>query len=565
VNRRSILKGIAGFGALGCRVLKAGAVASALGNREHSETSIDPRRFGAKGDGTNKDTVALQQAIDACFHSGGGKVNVSPGTYLTGTLLLKSNVTLYLEAGATLLGSPDVADYVLPDDARAALRGADPKHLIFAYRAENVGIAGHGTVDGNSARFLVRTGRPEPKKEDLWKDVSAWGWKRVVAISPMVELAACNNVRVEDVTLQNAVGWTLRPIACNGVTIRGVRIRNPIYSPNTDGIDPTSSQNVMISHCDIITGDDAICVKNLSPYGGDNRVCRNVTITDCVLSTGTNGFKVGIEGFGTFENIVFSNSLIYNDDVAYNERATSGIAIEMPDGGSVNGVTVSNITMKNVRTPIFLRLQNRMGKPTARMTGSLHSVEISDVSAKGAILTSSITGIPGYFIDDVTLRNINIETEEEGNAQWANDDVPERENSYPEAHMFGRLPSYGLYCRHVKGLKLQNIKIASKMQDPRPLLTADDVDVLSVLGIDGTPSGPGQGFLDLRNVRNALIKGNVAPENTGIYARISGQDSRAISLIGNDLRRAKTKVDLARGVPLESVRGDISISEKPTF
>jgi hypothetical protein len=564
VNRRLMLKHIAGFGVLACDPWSAGAAENAVGNQTTTQRSFDPRTFGAKGDGSSKDTSAVQQAIDTCFHAGGGTVNVTPGTYLIGTIVLRSNVTLYLEAGATLLGSTDIADYVLPDDARTALLStnpkADPRHLIFAFRSDNIAIAGHGTVDGQSSHFLVRTGRTEPKKEDLWKDVSAWGWKRMLAISPMVELAACNNVRVEDVTLQNAVGWTLRPIACNSVVIRGVRIRNPVYSPNTDGIDPTSSQNVHISDCDIVTGDDAICVKNLSPYGGENRICRNITVTNCRLSTGTNGFKVGIEGFGKFENIVFSNSVIYNDDVPYNERGTSGICIDMPDGGSIEGVTVSNITMNNVRTPIFLRLQNRMGKPTAKMTGSLRSVSISDVSAKGAILTSSLTGIPGYFIEDVTLKNINIETEENGDAQWAKLDVPELENKYPEAHMFGRLPSYGLYCRHIKGLKLQNVRIASTTGDPRPFLVAEDVDALTVLGVDGTPSGAGQAFLDLRNVRNVLLRGNSAPPNTGVYARISGSNSRAISFTENDLQHAAVKVQVAEDVPSGAVHGDIAVS-----
>ncbi len=554
MKRRSMLKSVAGLGLL------AGDVLSVLPMFASSDHIADPRKFGATGDGKTKDTNALQQAIDDCARAGGGTVMVSPGTYLIGTIILKSNVTLNLDEKATLLGSTDLQDYVMPDDALAALHAKDPrqdpKHLIFAFRAQNIGITGRGTIDGSGSHFLIPSGKPEPKQEDLWKHVAAWSWKRSIGISPMVELALCTNVRVEDVLLQNAVGWTLRPIACNSVLIRGVRIRNPIYYPNTDGIDPTSSQDVVISDCDVITGDDAICVKNLSPYGGDKSVCRNVTVKNCRLSTGTNGFKVGIEGFGKFENINCSDTTIYNLDTPYNQRATSGICIDMPDGGSIDGLSISRITIKNVRTPIFVRLQNRIGKPTAKMSGSLRNVTISDVTATGAILTSSITGIPGYPVQDITLQNVSIETEEPGEADWAKIDVPEKENAYPEAHMFGRLPPYGLYCRHVKNLQLKNFRVDSKTRDPRPMLTCDDADGFRMVGVTGTSPGKGEPLFDMRNVRNVSIQGCSAPADTPVFARFSGANCRDINLSGNDLHLAQKQVDVAPDVPPGSVRTD---------
>lgn len=551
MNRRSVVKGALGLGILAADRLYLPPWLAAQQESKRQFTA-DPRRFGAAGDGRTKDTHALQQAIDACFQAGGGTVLVPAGNYLIGTIVLKSNITLSLQAGATLLGSTNVADYILPPEAPASVRSGSPRHLIFAYKANNISIQGPGAIDGRSQHFLVRTDRPEPRSEDLWKEVIAFNWKRTIGISPMVELGECTNVHIENVTLQNSVGWALRPIGCDSVLIRGVRIRNPIYASNADGIDPTSCQNVIITDCDIFTGDDAICLKTSNIYGED-KVCRNITVTNCRLSTCCSGFRVGIEGPGGFENINFSNSIIYSNDVPFNQRVLAGIAIQMVDNGWIDGVTVSNIEMRNVRAPIMVRLQNKIGAPAPAMTGRLKSVKISNVRATGAILTSSITGIPQHMVEDVTLDGIQISTSEPGRAEWAQNHLLEREDDYPGPQMFGRFPCYGLYARHVKDLRLSNVRIASQTKDPRPMLVCEDVQGLDLTKIDGTPSGDDLPFLDLRNVQNASIHGNTAPAGTKIYARISGAESQNIRLADNVLPRVEKAIDLAPDLPKGAV------------
>ncbi len=559
LNRRAILKGALASIVPAKNILSFPNFLSAANQGTSKSLSLDPRRFGARGDGSSKDTAALQQAIDACSRFGGGVVSVPPGTYLTGTIVLRSNVNLHLQQGAKLLSSTDMADYSLPEEARIAMKWLLRRYLVFAYKAQNISITGPGVIDGQSPRFVVRNGRPEPKADDLWKEVAGWNWRLTNYISPMVELAGCTNVLVEDVTLQNAAGWTLRPVACNSVVIRGIRIRNAVSVPNSDGIDPSCSQDVLIANCDISTGDDAICVKSFNPYG-ESTPSRNVTVTNCTLNTGCNGFKVGVEGPSGFENIKFTNSTVYSGDVPLNERAIAGIAIEMTDNGWIDGVTISNITMKNVRTPIFLRLQNSYKDKTATMSGRLKGVTISDVQASGAILTSSVMGIPGFPVETVKLNNIRISTNEAGKAEWVNNSIPELEHGYPEARMFGRLPAFGLYCRHAGDIQLQNVRIDSTTQDPRPLLAVDDVHGMSVVGIDGTtvPSAE-NGFLNLKNLRGAKFHGNTAPENTNIYAEISGTTCDDIVFTGNDLRHARTPVQIASDVPMGAVRRD----EKP--
>jgi len=455
--------------------LLATAALPALG----SPRTFDVRDFGARGDGAAKDTAALQRAIDQCAATGGGTVYVPPGRYLTGTVVLKSNVTFHLEAGATLLGSTDLADYT-PQPGPPLQGDANAKHLLYARDAENVTLRGPGTVDGQGRAFWVPANRTLPKPEDVWRDVATYDWKPLDRPSPMVEFFNCRNLTIEDVTLANSSGWTLRPIECDTVVIRGLKIRNPIIGPNTDGIDPTCCRNVFISDCDIATGDDAICLKSEGPYGRMG-LSRNIVITNCVLTCCCNGLKFGTATRGGFENITFSNSVIANADVPLNQRVISGLAIEMVDGGWLEGVTVSNIRMQRARTPVFLRLGNRNGFGSGRMRG----VMIDSVHATGAILTSSITGLPGQILEDVTLSNIRIDTEESGRAEWVRA-VPEQDRAYPEARMFGRLPAYGFYCRHAAGLRFSNVRIRAVEPDQRPAFHFEDIRGLRLTAVEAT-------------------------------------------------------------------------------
>jgi hypothetical protein len=425
----------------------------------------------------------LQKAIDQAFEAGGGAVSVPPGIFLTGGLVLRSRVTLYLQAGAVLRGSTDVNDYEY--HAGPPQEGdANGRHLIFARDAEDIAIVGQGTIDGQGSAFWHRKGRSRPKLEEMWGDVIAWDYEPATQRrpSPMLEFAYCKNVRVEGITLTNAAGWTMRPIACESVYIRGVRVRNPIFAPNTDGMDLTACRNVFVSDCDIATGDDAICIKSENSYG-ELLPTKNITVTNCVLSTCCNGFKIGTATHGAVENIVFSNSVIYNDDATpLNERVTSGIALEVVDGGTLNGVTISNIRMQNARTPIFIRL----GKRTLGAASYLRNVMISGVNATGAIITSSITGVPGMPVEDITLADISIATSEHGRPEWTRHSVPEQAANYPEARMFGRLSASSLYVRHVNRLRLCNLRLKAEAPDVRPAVVCDDVHDLGISGLRAT-------------------------------------------------------------------------------
>lgn len=548
MNRRQLL------GAMG--VMAAGGVllplaASAQKGGKSGVPFFNVKDFGATGDGITLDTAAVNQAIDACTAAGGGLVYLPPGTYLSGTVVLKSNVTLYLEAGATLLGSKKLADYSA-QPGPPAQADANQKHLVFARDAENVGLAGPGKIDGQGPSFWVPSGRPTPPAENDWQDVATYDWKPLARPSPMIEFCNCKNLRIEDVRIENSAGWTMRPINCDNVYIHGIRIKNPIIGPNADGIDLTCSQNVFISDCLIETADDAICLKSESPYGGEPRVSKNITITNCILTSCCNGLKIGTATRGGFENIVFSNSVIFNEDVNFKQRVIAGLALEMVDGGWIDGILISNIRMQRVRTPIFIRRgvrhAGRDGTP-----GKVRGIMIENVHATGSILTSSITGLPGFRVEDVTLSNLRIDSDEGGPAEWADEKVKENEKSYPEARMFGRLPAGGLYCRHVEGLRLRDIDFRGTPKEARPTIICDDVQSVEIDGLKGTPIDGSQPVVKLIQTKQAFVHNCWPPAGAKTFLEVQGDQSAQIVLMNNNLTGVETAVQTGPDVPANAV------------
>ena len=513
---------------------------------------FDVLTYGATGKGVALDTEAINRAIDACHAAGGGVVYLPPGIYLTGTVILKSNVTLYLEAGATLLGSKNIGDYT-KNPGPPEKGDANQKHLIFAYNAENVGVAGPGRIDGQGPAFWVPSGRKTPPPEDSWRDVATYDWKPLDRPSPLLEFAGCKFLRIEDIRIENAAGWTLRPVNCEHVFIRGITIRNPVIGPNTDGIDPTGCQNVFISDCCIDTGDDAICLKSENPYGGDVLVTKNVTITNCVLTCCCNGLKFGTATRGGFENITFSNSVIFNEPVDLKARVISGVAVEMVDGGWLEGVVISNVRMQNVRTPIFVRRGMRRARSDGT-PGALRGVMIDHVHAAGSVLTSSITGLPGFDVEDVTLSNICIESEEAGAEAWVRRVIPELPASYPEARMFGRLPAYGLYCRHVTGLRLRNLDFRAAVAEARPAVVCDDVKSVDISGLRATPVESRQPVIKFIQTQDAFVHGCTAPKGNAVFLEVEGASSARITVAANDLTMTEKPVSRQSDVPPGAVR-----------
>ena len=543
MNRRAVLQLLSAAG-----IAQAGVVLGAPLKSKVDPLLFRPQDFGAKLDGVTLDSPAINAAIDRANGQGGGMVYLSPGAYLCGTVVLKSNVTLYLEAGAIILGSKDVKQYT-PQPGPPENADANTRHLIFAKDADNITLCGPGLVDGQGPSFWVPSGRRTYGPEEQWGDVASLYFNPKPRVSPMLEFVNCRHLHVEQVRIENASGWTMRLMSCVGVVVDGVSIKNLVVGPNTDGIDISNSSDVRIANCSIDTGDDAICLKSENPYGDTVPVMRNVTVTNCTLTSCCNGFKFGTRTYSGCENIVFSNSTIHNTaDSQLNARVIAGISLEMVDGGWLENVVVTGICMQRTRTPIFLRLGARTA-PRPGVSSYMRGVMISDIYATEAVLTNSITGVPNMPVEDVTLSNIDIETREPGKREWAEREIPEKVHDYPEARMLGRLPAYGMYVRHAVGVQMRNMNFKSLATEQRPAIVCDDVRSLEIAGLRVPFQGNGSPVIDLRQTKQAWIRDGRAPGDAPSLVSVTGADSAEILVSGCDLLKAKQPVTFASNVP----------------
>jgi Glycosyl hydrolases family 28 len=524
-SRRAFLRHSVGALAAPC-FLSRGRHAAAAPAPPVARPKLSVRAYGAKGDGQASDTRAIQLALDAAGRSR-GIVYFPPGRYLSGTLRLRSHITLQLDAGASLVASRNDTDFD-PIEDLGYDSFADPETSSFRFALlqgrglEQVGILGPGRIDGN------RTTRDGPKP---------------------IALKECRNVKIRDVTIVNAGSYNISLLGCDGVEIVGVTILNG-YS---DGIDPDCCQNVRIAHCHVDSRDDAIVLKASYALGA-RRATRNVTVTNCYLTTIHNALKLGTESTGDFTNIVFSNCTIVGRRHAWKGDLSAGVAIETVDGGRLEHVSVSDIRMTNVRAPLFIRLAQRGRAQATPAAGQLRNISISNLVAVGALTASSITGIPGHLVSNISLKNIRITARGGGAAELVERVVPELEKTYPDAYMFGDLPAYGLYCRHVDGLRLDGVDLNADQADARPAVVLDDVSRAVIRAMQAVPPAEGAPLVWLRSVRECRLEGLRPRAGTRILMRLSGADTAGIRVVRSDLRQVKKMAIVDTGAAVTALR-----------
>jgi polygalacturonase len=478
--------------------------------------------YGAAGNGITPDTKPIQSAINDAGRAG-GRVILSPGIYLSGTLFLKSNVTLEICEGAVLLGSTNINDY--PDTVPAFRSYNDiflSKSLIYGDNLQNISITGRGIIDGQGSSFKVTT-RVKP---DRYRNRPY-----------VIRLIECSNVLIENVSMRNSAMWMQQYLACEFLTVRGINVFNHA-NQNNDMIDIDGCRNVIISDCYGDTDDDALTFKSTS-----GRITENVTVTNCVLSSHVNAIKFGTESIGGFRDITISNIVVKpssKEDVIYGvSKGTGGIILEIVDGGIMDGVNISNIRIDGVQTPLFMRLGSRgrtiregMKKPTP---GIMKNISISNVIASGADTTgSSIHGIPGSYIENVSLDNISITYSGGGTTADTDKILPLKEEDYPESNMFGRMPAYGLYIRYAKNISLNNIKLDYAGTELRPAFMAEELSGLNITGLKSRIDPGAKSMIVFRNVNDAAVSFTGSYSAAGRFLNIEGTKSENIRLIAND-------------------------------
>ena len=391
-----------------------------------------------------KDYGKVQSAVDAAAQAGGGVVFLPAGKHVSGTIHLRSNISILLAPGAVLVASANEADFdqyeKLDYDSHADRETTFMHYALLAGDGiENVAIVGQGTIDGNRPK----RGGPKP-----------------------IALKHCRRVSIRGVRVVNSPNYAISLLGSDYVDISAVTIENSY----ADGIDPDSSRFVRISDSYVDSHDDAICLKASLALGAP-RSTENVTVTNCTLRTDSNNLKLGTESSGDFKNIAFSNCTMSAREGA--RRAISGLSVESVDGSHIDGIVASNLTMRDVDAPIFIRLGNRGRGLNPKIPGTLENVSVANVVATGARIACSITGLEGQRVKRISLADIRIAFEG-GERREISAEVPEFPEKYPEAKMFGPLPAYGLYARHVEELTLRDVRLRHEQPDVRPSILAGD-------------------------------------------------------------------------------------------
>jgi len=366
----------------------------------HAAKVCDVREYGARGDGTTKDTASIQKAIDACAaEKAGGTVKLSGGTFVSGPIVLKSNITLDVEKGAMLLGSPDHADY----PKKMEFRGPGYQAFVGAVNAENITITGGGVIDGNGASWWEQARHQ--------KDAGVLGSEN--SRPRGVVFDHCKHVVMHDITVQNAAYWQIVPYYTDDVVIRDVTILAPQHSPNTDAIDPFSSSNVLIEHVTSDVGDDNIAIKSgMINSPGPDAPSKNIVIRDCTFKHG-HGLSIGSEIAGGAQNVLGERITFEDTDNGVRIKANRD------RGADVSNIVFRDLTMTNVKTAILVSEYypkvfpegEVAAAPVTRLTPLFHNIVIQNLKATGSKTAGVIVGLPEAPVKAIVLRNVDIQAQ----------------------------------------------------------------------------------------------------------------------------------------------------------
>ena len=495
--------------------------------------------YGAKGDGITKNTESIQKAMEIAAEKGGGTLYFPPGTYLTGPIHCQSNITLYIDAGATLKFSDDFDDYLPMVLSRwEGTTGMNFSPLIYGYQIDNVSIVGQGTLDGQGKAWMdfyegIRTEDRkygEVKTQSKWQKLhrelnketikpDTWMWDNNNFLRPpFIQFYDCQHITIQGVTLVNSPFWTVNPVLCNNVTVTDVTIINPPESYNTDGINPSSCSNVHISNCHISVGDDCITLKSGRDEDGRRigRPCENITITNCTMLNGHGGVVIGSEMSGDVRKVTIANCVFDGTDRGIRIKSMRG------RGGVVEEIRVSNVVMKNiVQEAIKLNMFYREtdDEPVSERTPIFRNIHISHVTASQVKKAGALLGLDEMPIENVTLSDIYIEAQKGFEIKNVN-----------------HLEFHNVTVNSEKGIVIEGEKISHL-----------ELDGVKTLKLTTEPS------IELTDVEHGFIHNANPIPGSAYYLSIDGAGTEDVVVKGNNFYKVNEPVIIGKNVPSDAV------------
>jgi len=430
--------------------------------------------FGIKSGGKTLNTKSIQFAIDYISTNGGGRLVFNVGNYLTGTIYLKSGVTLQLNEGSVLLGSLNPFDY-----QRNGFTA-----MIFAIDQHNIGLTGKGKLDGQG-KYVARNVVTNIEK-NLITDSYLYGRPSAENRPMLVNFIRCKDVKIQGITFENSACWTQTYDQCTRLDIDNITVNCTSYW-NQDGLDIVDCHDVTVTNSFIDAADDGICLKSHDA----SKICKNILIRNNKIRSSANGIKFGTASYGGFEKIKIIDNIVFN-------TYRSAVALEAVDGGYIEDIEIDSLQSLNTGNVIFLRTGERVKGKKSRLTNVSISNVIADIPSSKADAGYGyegpeedqprnispaiiIMGLANAEISDIFLKNIEITHPGGGKKEYANVPldkltmIPEIPAKYPDFSMFKELPSWGIFARHANGLHFSNVMMVCSNKDFRLPVVLDDV------------------------------------------------------------------------------------------
>ncbi len=503
--------------------------------------------YGAVGDGQTKNTEAIAKAIEACAKSGGGTVWVPAGRFLTGPIVLKSNITLHVDAGARILFSQDANDYPTIQSRWYGIEQHGFMPCVFAEGCENIAITGRGTIDGQGQYWWKMfhqksEERPEyvqkRRAEFMRLTRAKFGHDQTRFGRPqLVQFRNCRNVLIQGVTFVRGAFWLLGPVYCENVIIDGVTVISPKDSPNTDALGIDSCRNVRISNSYFDAGDDCLVIKAGRDEDGRrvNRPSENIVITNCIMANGHGGVVIGSEMSAGVRNVVISNCIFIGTDRGIRLKSRRG------RGGLVEDIRINNVIMNDVLCPFTINMfyfqqVDDSKKQINEGTPVFRNIHFSNITVRNAAYAGFFAGLPELPVETVTFNNVYIEAtkgrqrEKSGGNEDDYNNIPAMADGYDITE--------GFFCKNIKGIVFRNVRVDTRRG---PAFIFENTEALEIDGFKTGTVHLGVPAIELRGVRGASIDARVDSKSKGPFIKISGAKTKDI-LLSKRIKRNKKAV-----------------------